>query len=148
LFIPKFMTNNLRQITVCTTHLYIVHSNYWLQKKYIMVFNATFTNISVVSWWTVSLVGETGVPRQNNQPVASYWQTLSHNVISCTPRLCGIRTHNFRGDRHWLIINPTTIWSKFWILVFNMYSPILTKTFTWLNTLVCFKWGLFFLYNQ
>jgi hypothetical protein len=34
-------------------------------RVWIMVFNATFTNISVVSWWTVSLVGETGVPRQN-----------------------------------------------------------------------------------
>jgi hypothetical protein len=27
-----------------------------------MVFNATFNNISVVSWWSVLLVEETGVP--------------------------------------------------------------------------------------
>jgi len=29
-----------------------------------MVFNATFNNISVISWWSVSLVEETGVPEK------------------------------------------------------------------------------------
>ena len=27
---------------------------------------------------------------------------LSHNVVSSTPHLSGIQTHNFNGDRHWL----------------------------------------------
>jgi hypothetical protein len=27
-------------------------------------------------------------------------QNLSHNVVSSTPRLSGIRTHNFSGDQH------------------------------------------------
>ena len=58
-----------------------------------MVFNATFTNISVISWWSVLLVEEAGVPEENHRPAASYWQTLSHNVISSKPRLNGIRTH-------------------------------------------------------
>jgi hypothetical protein len=35
---------------------------------------------------SVLLVEETGVPRENHRPVASHWQTLSHNVISSTPR--------------------------------------------------------------
>ena len=30
-----------------------------------MVFNATFNNISVISWQSVLLVGETGVPEKN-----------------------------------------------------------------------------------
>jgi hypothetical protein len=30
-----------------------------------MVFNATFNNISVISWWSVLLVEETGVPGEN-----------------------------------------------------------------------------------
>jgi hypothetical protein len=50
-----------------------------------MVFNATLNNISVISWWSVLLVEETGVPGENHQPVVSYWQTLSHNVVSSTP---------------------------------------------------------------
>ena len=51
-----------------------------------MVFNATFNNISVISWWSVLLVEKTGVPGENYRSVASHWQTLSHNVVSSTPR--------------------------------------------------------------
>jgi hypothetical protein len=59
-----------------------------------MVFNSTFNNISDISWRSVLSVGETGVPGENHRPAVSHWQTLSHNVISSTPRLSGIRTHN------------------------------------------------------
>jgi hypothetical protein len=52
-----------------------------------MVFNATFNNVSAISWWSVLLVEETGVPRENHWPAASHWQTLSHNVVSSTPTL-------------------------------------------------------------
>ena len=51
-----------------------------------MVFNATLNNISVISWRSVLLVEETGVPEDNHQLAASYWQTLLHNVVSSTPR--------------------------------------------------------------
>jgi len=37
-----------------------------------MVFNATFNNISVILWLSVLLVEETGVPKENHQPVASH----------------------------------------------------------------------------
>jgi hypothetical protein len=53
-----------------------------------MVFKATFNNISVISWRSVLLVEET---RENHRPVASHWQTLSHNVVSSTP-------HHERGS--------------------------------------------------
>ena len=45
-----------------------------------MVCNATFNNNSVISWRWVLLVEETGVPGENHRPVASHWQTWSHNV--------------------------------------------------------------------
>jgi hypothetical protein len=51
--------------------------------RYFMVFNAPFNNISVISWRSVLLVGETG---ENNRPAASHWQPLSHNVVSSTPK--------------------------------------------------------------
>jgi hypothetical protein len=52
-----------------------------------MMLNTTFNNISVISWRSVLLVDETGVPGENHRPVTSHWQTLSFNVISSTPRL-------------------------------------------------------------
>ena len=72
----------------------------WL--SWFMVFNANFNNISVISWRSVLLVEETGVPGKKHRPAASHWQTLSHNVVSSTPCMCWVRTHNVSGDRHWL----------------------------------------------
>jgi len=60
----------------------------------LMVFNATFNNISVISWRSVLLVEETGLSGENHRSVTSHWQTLSHNVVSSTPRLGEIRTDN------------------------------------------------------
>jgi len=51
-----------------------------------MVFNATINNISVISWRSVLLVEETGVPGENRRRAASHRQTLSHNVVSRIPR--------------------------------------------------------------
>jgi hypothetical protein len=50
-----------------------------------MVFNATFNNISVISWRSALLVEETGVPTENDRTAVSYWQTLSHNVVLSKP---------------------------------------------------------------
>jgi hypothetical protein len=63
-----------------------------------------FNNISVISLQSVLLVDETGpgVPRENHWPVASHWQTLSHNIGLSTPRHERVRTHKVSGDRHWL----------------------------------------------
>jgi hypothetical protein len=46
-----------------------------------MVFDATFNNIPVISWRSVLLVDEYGVPGENHRPVSSHGQTLSHNVV-------------------------------------------------------------------
>ena len=47
-----------------------------------MMLNVTLNNIS---WRSVLLVQETGVPGENQRPVASHRQTLSHNIVSGTP---------------------------------------------------------------
>ena len=64
---------------------------------YLMVFNATFNNMSVISWLSVLLVEETGGPRKNHRPVVSHWQTLAHNVVNLA--LIEIRTHNISGNK-------------------------------------------------
>jgi hypothetical protein len=48
-----------------------------------MVFDAPFNNISFRLWRSVLLLEETG---ENHQPATSHWQTLSHNVVSSTPK--------------------------------------------------------------
>ena len=67
-----------------------------------MVNGTTFNNISVISWQSVLLEEESRVHVDNHRPVASHWHTLSHNVVSSTTRLSGVRTHNVGGDWHWL----------------------------------------------
>ena len=57
-----------------------------------MLLNPTFNNILFISLRSVLLVEETGVSGEND---------ISHNVVSSTPRLSGVGTHNFSGDR-WL----------------------------------------------
>ena len=43
-----------------------------------------------------------GGPGEKPPTAESHWQTLSHNVVSSTPHLTGIQTHNISGDKHWL----------------------------------------------
>jgi hypothetical protein len=43
-----------------------------LKRVRVMVLNATFNNISVISWRSVLLVEETGVPGENHHPAASH----------------------------------------------------------------------------
>ena len=61
----------------------------------LIVFNATFNNISVISWRSVWLVEETGGPGENHRTVVSHWQKLSHNVVHLAR--IEIRTHNING---------------------------------------------------
>jgi hypothetical protein len=64
-----------------------------------MVFNATFNNISVISWWSVLLVEEAGVPGENYRPTENHSQTLSHILYRINLR---VRAHNVSGDVRFL----------------------------------------------
>jgi len=53
------------------------------RSQYIRMFNATFNIFSAIPWRLVLMMQETG---ENHRPAASHLQTLSHNVVSSTPR--------------------------------------------------------------
>ena len=89
---------------VCNKHVKYKYFFMIISGLGVMVFNATYKSISVISWQSVLLGEETRVPGENHWPAANHWQTLSHNVVSSTPRLSGVRTHNVSDDRHWLHI--------------------------------------------
>jgi hypothetical protein len=44
-----------------------------------VVFNATFNNISLISIMAVGFIG--GVNKENHQPATNFCQSLSHNVV-------------------------------------------------------------------
>ena len=62
-----------------------------------MVFNATFNNISAISWRSIILAEETGVSELPQASDKLYRIMLYpvHLTLSET------RTHNVSGDRHW-----------------------------------------------
>ena len=66
----------------------------------VMVFRVTFINIPAMSWRSVLLVEETGVPGENHRPAASHCHTLSHNVILSIPRHKRDSNSQLCGDIH------------------------------------------------
>jgi hypothetical protein len=64
-----------------------------------MVFSAIFRNISVISWRSVLMVEENGVPGENHRPAASHWQ-IYHIMLYTSPALSRSRTHNISDDVH------------------------------------------------
>jgi hypothetical protein len=65
-----------------------------------MVFSATFNNMSAISWLSVLMVEETGVPGKNYdlpQIPDKLYQIILHRMHIV---MSGIRAHNLNNDMH------------------------------------------------
>jgi hypothetical protein len=60
-----------------------------------MVFNATYNNISAISWRSVLLVEETGVPRENLKSTSSWIRRFVDNITSVVPCVYGFEEISF-----------------------------------------------------
>jgi hypothetical protein len=89
-----------------------------------MVFSTTFNNISVISWWSFLLMEETGVPGENHRPVASNWQTLSHNVLHRSCPMCNISSIGATFEGCDLLDTKPNF-------TFNMYSTTNSQDNNW-----------------
>ena len=99
---PLQIVYSIKLCTRCAGYIKYTHCPSVGVRVMIMAFNATFNNISVISWQSVLLVEETGVPWENHRPATSHWLTLWLNVVSSTPHLSRVRTRNVVGGRRWL----------------------------------------------
>ena len=62
------------------------------------MFNTTFNNISIISWRSVLLVEETGVPGKNHRRKSmKIYRTVLYRVHLAMKEL---GTHNLNVDRH------------------------------------------------
>jgi hypothetical protein len=96
---PKINQLTNIQVGYTSVHRFLIAVTVTRAERGVVVFNATLNNISVISWRSVLSVEETGVPGENHRPFASNRQTSSHNIVSNTPRLSEVRTHNISGDK-------------------------------------------------
>jgi hypothetical protein len=106
----------------------------------VMVFNATFNNISDISWQSVLLMKKTWIPRENHWPAASHWQTLSHYVVSSTPlheRYSSMLVYHILYIHVKTIKHVGLVQNRYYyhLIEYNLFSP----WYSWKNCILFFR---------
>jgi hypothetical protein len=94
----------------CTFYLYTFYARKSAKLVWIIVFNVTFNNISVILWQSVLLVEETGVPWENHRQVTDklYHIMLYRVLFHLTT---GKLSWNFTCPQHYQLTRLGLSWS-------------------------------------
>ena len=161
------ITSYLRRINIVVKPQYaweVPWGPYWLLHRFwisrFMVFNATFNNISILSWWPVLLVEETGVPGE--YCIIRFWTSiiLVEYTVYCWVALNTIKQTNWLLHRFWtsIILVEYIEWDIcaqiFYLVIYNVNvylqtpsvritsvvpSPILLRKSPITGKFFCFK---------
>ena len=103
--------HKLRNILRYIQGLVFLIIDLWFMMFFMPLSKQYFSYITAVSFIGG---GNHRVPGENHRYVALHCQVLSHNVLSVTSRLNGIRIYNFIGTdcKLKVVVNPTTIRSR------------------------------------
>ena len=115
----EYGMNNFKMIVFCFSQCFV--------KVMGLVFNAPVNYISAISWWSVVLMEETGVPRENHRPVTSHLTSPWALVVIDTDCIgsCKSNYHTITTAQSVFVLFSCLSFSDIWLFITSSGSSLL-----------------------